>query len=467
MNKLSRILVIDDEPDMLENCDLILAREGYQVATLSDSTKVSQALDQFDPDLVLTDLTLPGKDGIDVLREVKYSHTDVPVVIMTAFATIETAVKAMKEGAEDYLVKPFAKDQLVHLVKRWLKSRELVLENRLLRQELGKQKLDSALIALSPGMQEVLSIVSRVANTEASVLIQGESGVGKEVVARAIHQASRKSAGPFVAVNCSALPSQLMESELFGHEKGAFTGAVSMRKGLMEEAGGGTFFMDEVTEMDGGMQAKLLRVLQERKLRRVGGNREIGLDFRLIGATNRNAQEAVQLKTLREDLYFRLAVVTLKIPPLRERREDIPALALHFLQEIGREYGRECEGFSPQVLERFDAYSWPGNVRELRNVVERAVSLAANPIIREVDLPEDLRQTPLRKIGIDTVEPYESAKSKIMDQFQKEYFSGLMVEEKNNISRVAARAQVDRKTVYRILNSYGLDRKMDDSDQKE
>ncbi len=245
MSDPARILVIDDEPDMLENCQLMLAREGYAIHTLADSRKLATALETADPDLVLTDLMIPGKNGIEVVQELKQTHTDVPVVVMTAYATVETAVQAMKEGAADYIVKPFSREQLLLLVQRVLKGRELLLENQRLRREVERQRLGQQLVALSPAMQDVVSVVARVAATEASVLLEGESGTGKEVIARAIHDASRKAHGPFVAVNCSALPAPLLESELFGHEKGAFTGATATRKGLMEEANGGTFFLDE------------------------------------------------------------------------------------------------------------------------------------------------------------------------------------------------------------------------------
>jgi len=453
MKERPRILVIDDEPDMLENCTLILSREGYDIHTLQDSRDLTHAIAQSDPDLVLTDLMMPGRDGMEVLRELKWSHTDVPVVIMTAYATVETAVEAMKQGAADYLVKPFSKDQLLLLVRRMLKNRELVLENRRLRRELEQQKIKDSVIAVSPAMQNVMTTLTRVADTDASILIQGESGTGKEVIARAIHTASRRSSGAFVAVNCSALPMQLIESELFGHEKGAFTGAVTARKGLLEDAHGGTFFFDEVTEMDAAMQVKLLRVLQERKIRRVGGNREIDLDIRVIAASNKNAKDAVEQKILREDLYFRLAIVTLDIPPLRHRSEDIPVLALRFLTEIAADFGRKIEGFSPQVIERLTHYPWPGNVRELRNVVERAVSLATRPIIRELDLPESLQKGSARSIPVDVTESYEETKAKLLDQFQREYFTKLLAEEDGNITRVAARAGVDRKTIYRIMKS--------------
>jgi DNA-binding NtrC family response regulator len=459
MTNQPRILVIDDEPDMLENCRLILSREGFEILTSTETADIGRIVSDADPDMILTDLMIPGKDGLEVLRDVKWSHTDVPVVIMTAYATVETAVAAMKDGAADYIVKPFSKDQLLLLVRRVLKSRELQLENQRLRRELEQQKLSATLTTLSPGMLEVASIISRIADTGANVLIQGESGSGKEVIARAIHNSSRRSAGPFVAVNCSALPAPLLESELFGHEKGAFTGAATSRKGLMEEAQAGTFFLDEITEMDSGMQAKLLRVLQERRVRRVGGNREIELDIRLIAATNRDPQAAVSEKLLREDLFFRLAVVTISVPPLRKRKEDIPALANRFLHETGIAYGRDVQGFTPQVLELLTNYSWPGNVRELRNVVERAVSLATRPVIREEDLPEPLRRVRSRQIAVETTAAYEDAKAQAVDHFQREYFTALLAEENNNITRVAARAKVDRKTVYRILKAYGFDQK--------
>jgi DNA-binding NtrC family response regulator len=458
MPSLPRILVIDDEPDMLDNCRLMLSREGYEIFTLQDSRELARALGESDPDLVLTDLMLPGKDGTEILRELKWSHPDIPVVIMTAYATIETAVEAMKQGAADYLVKPFSKDQLLLVAQRMLKSRALTLENQRLRRELGQQKLKDALVAVSPEMRRVVSVITRVADTDASIFIQGESGTGKEVIARAAHAASRRSAGPFVAINCSALPATLMESELFGHEKGSFTGATATRKGLLEEANGGTFFFDEITEMDLGMQAKLLRVIQERKLRRVGGNRELDLDVRLMAATNRDPRQAVEQKQFREDLYFRLAVVTVSVPPLRQRGDDLTVLATQFLSEIATAYGRNVEGFSPQVLERLANYTWPGNVRELRNVVERAVSLATRPVVREEDLPDALREAPTRTIQVDVGEAYDDAKNRVLDDFQRQYFTSLLAQEKNNISRVALRAGVDRKTIYRILKSLGMDR---------
>jgi DNA-binding NtrC family response regulator len=455
MSDSARILVVDDEPDMLDNIRLMLARDGYAIHTLADSRKLAAALETADPDLVLTDLMIPGRSGMEVLQEVKQTHTDVPVVVMTAYATVETAVQAMKDGAADYIVKPFSREQLLLLVRRVLQGRELLLENQRLRRDLEQQRLGRQLVALSPAMQEVVSVLARVAGTEASVLLEGESGTGKEVIARALHEASRKSGGPFVAVNCSALPAPLLESELFGHEKGAFTGATSTRKGLMEEAQGGTFLLDEITEMEPATQVKLLRVLQERTLRRVGGNREIPIDVRFLAATNRSLAEAVAQKRLREDLYFRLAVVTLAVPPLRQRREDLPTLATHFLGELSAAYGRKIDGFSPRALERLQAYAWPGNVRELRNVIERAVSLATHAVIREEDLPAEIAQAQTHRIDVDVTEPYESAKARALEQFQREYFSALMAEEAGNISRVAVRAQVDRKTVYRILKVEG------------
>ncbi len=464
MTHTPRILVIDDEPDLLDNCRMMLTREGFDVRTQTDGLNLDKVLSEYDPDLLITDLMIPQRDGMELLREVKWAHSDLPVVMMTAYATIETAVDAMKNGATDYIVKPFAKDQFVHVVTRALKERSLVIENQQLRHELAQQKVNSSVIAVDPAMKELMAMAARVADTDASVFIQGESGTGKEVLARALHNASRRSGKQFLAVNCGALPANLIESELFGHEKGAFTGASTMRKGLLEEAQGGTFFFDEITEMDPAMQSKLLRVIQERSVRRVGGNRELPIDVRIISATNRDPEEAVRSKHFREDLFFRVAVVTLNIPPLRKRPDDILALAQHFLKEITASYGRSIDGFTPQVTEKLQGYTWPGNVRELRNVIERAVSLAAKSVIREEDLPAHLQKAAKRKVQIESVETYENAKSKLLDQFQIEYFSQLMSEEEGNISRVAQRAGVDRKTVYRILNAVGL---MKNDDKQE
>ncbi len=456
MTNAPRILVIDDEPDLLENCRMMLTREGYDVRTQTDGLNLDKVLSEYDPDLLITDLMIPQRDGMEILREVKWAHSDLPVVMMTAYATIETAVDAMKNGATDYIVKPFAKDQFVHVVARALKERSLVVENQKLRHELAQQKVNSSVIAVDPAMKDLMAMATRVADTDASVFIQGESGTGKEVLARALHNASRRSGKQFLAVNCGALPANLIESELFGHEKGAFTGASTMRKGLLEEAQGGTFFFDEITEMDPAMQSKLLRAIQERSVRRVGGNREVPIDVRIVSATNRDPEEAVKSKQFREDLFFRVAVVTLNIPPLRKRADDIPALAQHFLKDICASYGRSIDGFTPQVMEKLQGYAWPGNVRELRNVIERAVSLATKSVIREEDLPAHFQKAAKRKVPVDSVETYDNAKSKLLDQFQIEYFSQLMSEEDGNISRVAQRAGVDRKTVYRILNAVGL-----------
>jgi len=458
MTPIARILVIDDEPDLLDNCNMMLRREGHDVRTCTDSRELEKHLSEFDPDLVVTDMMIPHRDGMEVLKFVRQSYGDLPVVMMTAYATVEAAVQAMREGATDYIVKPFSKDDFVHVVARALKERNLLLENSRLRHELAQASLASRVVAVDPAMREVFKIATRVADTDASVLIQGESGTGKEVLARALHASSRRSAGPFFAVNCSALPANLIESELFGHEKGAFTGASTTRKGLLEEAHGGTFFFDEITEMDPAMQAKLLRVLQERSVRRVGGNREIPLDVRVVSATNRDPQEAVAQKQLREDLYYRLAVVTIAIPPLRKRPDDIPALALHFLKEIAAGYGRTFEGIAPKALASLQSYAWPGNVREMRNVIERAVSLAEHAVIRESDLPPYIAQPERARMSVDAAASYESAKAAMLDQFQKEYFAELMREEAGNITRVAARAGVDRKTVYRILGALGLER---------
>jgi two-component system response regulator AtoC len=453
-----RILIVDDEPDNLDNCRLILERASFEVVTLQDSTKLSETLESSDPDIVLTDLMMPALDGMGVLRKLQSDYTDIPVVMMTAYATVETAVEAMKTGAVDYIVKPFAKDQLVLVINRVMKSRLLLRENRRLRHELDRQELKQSLIAHSPSMKDVVSIISRVADSKTSVMILGESGTGKEIVARAIHRNFGDSSAPFIAVNCSALPTHLVESELFGYEKGAFTGATSTRKGLLEEANGGTFFFDEITEMDVSMQVKLLRVIQERTLRRVGGNREIELNVRFISAANRDPEEAMKEKRLREDLYFRLAVVRINLPPLRERRDDIRPLAEHFLQEFSSESKKSVDSFAPRVIDLMTNYHWPGNVRELRNLVERAASLTSHGVIREEDLPDEIVKTNPRQIRVDHTEPYSEAKTRALDLFQKEYFTALLEEESYNISRVAERARVDRKTIYRMMKSYGLDR---------
>ncbi|HEX9113623.1 MAG TPA: sigma-54 dependent transcriptional regulator [Nitrospirota bacterium] len=385
------ILVVDDEKNILKVVSLTLKDHGYGVET---AQSVEEALSKFRGgafDLVVTDLKLPGRSGGELLAEIKAGQPDFPVIVITAFGTIENAVDAMKKGAFNYLTKPVNPDELVSVAREALEKYELKRENVALKSELRQKYTFSSIIGKSAGMQEVFDMVRTVAKTHSSVLIVGESGTGKELVARAIHYDSDRAGGSFVTVDCAAIPREIMESELFGHEKGAFTGAHERKTGLLEHADGGTVFLDEIGDLDLNLQKKLLRFLQEREILRVGGTGRIKLNVRIIAATNKELEQEVAAKNFREDLYYRLNVVTIRMPPLRERKDDIPLLAQHFLDKVSSVEGKLVKGFEETVLDALLAYDWPGNVRELENVVERAYILCPNITITRNYLPSKLQ----------------------------------------------------------------------------
>ncbi|HLL48805.1 MAG TPA: sigma-54 dependent transcriptional regulator, partial [Longimicrobiaceae bacterium] len=385
------VLIVDDEELLVKSCGQILSSEGYTVHTEGRGRSALEMVRRHRPDLILADLHLPDMDGMVLLKEIKKISPESLVIMITGFATVDSSVEAIRAGAYDYIPKPFTATQLRILIGRAAQQVKLVRDNAVLRDQLKKQYSFENIVGASESIQKVFSVVSRVAPTDASVFISGESGTGKELIARAIHMNSRRSDRPFMAINCAALPDHLLESELFGHEKGSFTGADVQRRGLLEAASGGTFFLDEVTEMSMDLQAKLLRVIQERKIRRVGGEGELTIDVRWVSATNRDPEKAVKDGALRQDLLFRLNVVPLKLPPLRARRDDIPALAQHFLRKYAQEYERAQINFAPESLRILCEYDWPGNIRELQNMVERVVSLCApGQTIGKDDLPEEL-----------------------------------------------------------------------------
>jgi DNA-binding NtrC family response regulator len=380
-----RILIVEDDQSLARVTEMALTEEGYQVTKAKDGEAGLAAYRESAPDLILTDLQLPKLDGMAVLREVRQTGT-VPVILMTAFGSISSAVEAMKLGAFDYITKPFLQEELVLLVAKALRMAALEEENRALRQELGKKYSLEAMVGKSPRMQQVFELIRKVAPSEASVLLLGESGTGKELAARAIHTLSARKEGPFVVVNCSAIPENLLESELFGHVKGAFTGASRDKVGKFEGAEHGTIFLDEVGEMSPAMQAKLLRAIAEREVEKVGGDRPFPVDVRVVSATNKDLQRAVKEGAFREDLFFRLHVVAITLPPLRDRKGDIPLLAAHFLSQ-SRKPGCGVDKDAMRILE---AYDWPGNVRELENVLERALVLCGGDKIGPEHLPETL-----------------------------------------------------------------------------
>ena len=386
----AKILIADDEAGMRKGLGSILRRAGYLVTEAPGGTEAADQLGKDVFDLVITDLKMEPLSGLDLLRLVKQMSPDVAVILMTAYGTIEVAVEAMKVGAFDFVTKPFNKEEILLRVRNALEKRRLKEELHLLRTEAKSAFGVEGIVGQSEGIRRVLTMLPRVAQTDSTVLITGESGTGKELIAKAIHGASRRAQGPFVSVSCAAFPEQLLENELFGHVKGAFTGALAARKGLLEEAHGGSFFLDEIGETPPAIQAKLLRVLEDRSVRRLGDNRPIAVDLRFTAATNRNLEVAVKEKTFREDLFYRLNVIRVHLPPLRDRTEDIPLLARHFLALHCQRLQRDFTSFSPAALKILTTYDFPGNVRELSNVVEQAVALAAGPVIEPHDLPEKL-----------------------------------------------------------------------------
>ena len=404
-----RILIIDDEPAQLISLQTFLKRRNYRVFTATSGNEGLKILRNHPVDLVLTDYRMPDISGLDVVKKSREINPEIPVVVITAYSQIEEAVQVMKEGAFDYLSKPIDLDALELLIKKARERQYLISENKILREQLKQKYRFEAIISQSGAMENVLNTAGRVARSKATVLIRGESGTGKELIARAIHYASNRADRPLIIVNCAALSPNLLESELFGHEKGAFTGAIKQRLGRFEQADGGTLFIDEVGDLPLQTQVKLLRALQFGEFERVGGNQTIKVDVRVIAATNRNLEELIQKGEFREDLYYRLNVVTIHIPPLRERKSDIPVLIRHFIEKYARENQKNIKGISKEAQDYLMRYHFPGNVRELENIIERAVVLARDEIITSDDLPPGLELQHEKSIlnPLDFSHPYE------------------------------------------------------------
>ncbi len=397
------VLVVDDDRSALESIQEILLREDHQVSVAHSAEEALEMIRAEDYGVVLTDLRMPGMDGMDLLRTIKALRPETEVVIMTAFGTIERAVEAMREGAYDFVTKPLKRPLLVRSVGRALEKASLQAENQQLRAELDAISGERTLIGTSPAMRKVLDTLNQVAPANTTVLILGESGTGKELAARAIHQRSRRNRGPFVALNCAAIPVTLLESELFGHERGAFTGAFARREGRFQMAHGGTLFLDEVGELDPMIQAKLLRVLQEGEFERLGGTQTLRVDVRVVASTNRNLLDMVREGRFREDLYYRLHVIQLTMPPLRERLEDVPLLAQHFLARYASRNQKDVRSISREAMDVLATHDWPGNVRELENTIEHAVVLCRGDTIRLEDLP-DLAESERQDIQYMTIQ---------------------------------------------------------------
>ncbi len=447
------ILVVDDDKNICKMIEITLRKEKtYEIRTATNGESCLKTVRENPPDLVLLDIQMPGIDGIETLKRIKEEDPLIPVVMMSAHGTIEKAVQSMKLGAYDFITKPFAGDRLLVTVNNALMTSSLKKEVDELKRELKDKYQFKNIIGQSGVMQEVFRAVEKVVDSGVTVLITGESGTGKELIARAIHFHNKTRCNyPFVAVNCSALPETLLESELFGHEKGSFTGATGRRIGKFEQANGGTIFLDEIGLMSPATQAKVLRVLQEREFERVGGNDLVKVDTRVISATNKDLEEAVKKGEFREDLYYRISVFPIKLPPLRERKEDIPLLAAHFLNKYAKQEGKELENISPEALELLMAYHWPGNVRELENAIERAVVLASPPEITAKDLPASIRSLGEKKI-------YESDNklSSWIEKLEEEALRQALLECEGNISQTAKKLGIGRATIYRKAKKYGL-----------
>ena len=452
------ILVADDDAVARDLLVEALRKEGYQVEAVADGAQAIERGRQKRFDVVLTDIRMGSVDGLEVLREFKQLSPDTPIVLLTAFGSMEGAIEAIKQGAYDYLAKPFKKEEIKLVVRRSLDHARLVRENARFREELGERQDLSPLVGSSPLMLEVYKLVARVSTGKSTVLLEGESGTGKELIARAVHANSPRRERLFVPVNCAALPDTLLETELFGHEKGAFTGAAGVKQGLFETAHEGTIFLDEIGDMGLSLQVKLLRVIQEQEVRRVGGTGSIKVDVRIVAATNRNLASLVKEGRFREDLFYRLNVVRIGLPPLRERREDIPMLAHHFLQKFSGGTTSQITGFVPDALELLQRYHWPGNVRELENAIERAVSLSHGPLVLPDDLPDTIRNAGAMSCD-DTVGKGSGKEEALLtlDEVQKRHLMRVLRETGGNKARAAKILGIDRRTLYRMAERFGLE----------
>ncbi|HEY0997429.1 MAG TPA: sigma-54 dependent transcriptional regulator [Gemmatimonadaceae bacterium] len=452
-----RILVVDDEPGMLEVCaDILRELPGTQVVTQQDARQAVALLERDSWDLLITDLSMPGVNGLELLQRAVGHDPDLPVLMLTAFPSVDSAVECMKLGAVDYLTKPFIPDDLLLTARRLLEARRLREENRVLRRQVERRASFDEMIGGSMAMQEVFAAIERVSGTEVDVLITGETGTGKELVARSVHQRSLRSAGRFVPVDCGAIPEDLMESELFGHERGAFTGAHARSLGLLEFATRGTFFMDEVAHLSPRLQVKLLRALQERTVRRVGGTQEIGIDVRVVAATSLDLEAEVAAQRFRMELYYRINVARIHLPPLRERRDDIPLLVEHCIARCAGELRREGLGVHPAAIEVLCGYSWPGNVRELQNVLKRALVMSRSGELTVDDLPEHVvaaAATP--REGPDP--GFFELRDERIASFERDYAQRVLTACHGNISQAATAARLPRGTFYRMLSRHGID----------
>jgi two-component system response regulator HydG len=448
-----RVLVVDDEPEMATVVEQGLIRRGYEAIQRNGAAAAWELLEREDFDVVVTDLNMRGMSGVELAERVAKNRTDLPVIVITAFGSLETAIATLRAGAYDFITKPFEIEQLVVAVERATMNKRLREEVKRLHAEVARTKPSADFIGDGPAIRRVHEVIARVAETDATVLVTGESGSGKELVARDLHERSKRSGGPFIAINCAAVPESLLESELFGHVKGAFTDAKASKRGLFLEASGGTLFLDEIGEMPLGMQAKLLRALEERAVRPVGGTAEAPFDARLVTATNRDLESLVESGRFREDLYYRINVVHVELPPLRARGSDVLLIAQHFITRLAESMGKRVTGFSSAVAERLLSYSWPGNVRELQNCIERAIALARFEELTVEDLPPKVRDYKPSFVVVAADDPTDLV---TMEEVERRYVQRVMEAVGQNKTQAAKVLGFDRTTLYRKLERYKL-----------
>jgi len=452
---MDTILVIDDEKSILDLLGMVFKKEGYRVLTNPGTAKALDLVAGEDVDLVICDIKMPQLEGMAFLKTVKRQRPNVPVIVITAFGSVKQAVEALKEGALDYVTKPFDIEELKILVAHGFERRRLLQENLFLKKTFQDQARFENMIGKSKAMQEVFHLIERIASTDSTVLITGESGTGKEMAARAVHALSRRRDHPFVSINCAALPENLLESELFGHTKGSFTGAVSDKKGMFETAGLGTMFLDEVGEMSPWTQVKLFRVLQERKIRRVGGTDEIAVDVRILAATNQDLKKRIEEGKFREELFYRLNVISFEMPALRKRPEDIPLLVNHFLQKHCEKTGRKLKRLIPDVVGFLESYSWPGNVRELENLIERIVAVEERETVTLASLPADILSAHKRVDAPVVLKPGFNLDD-YLDQVSKRYVQEASAAAGGNIKKMAALLGISYRAVRYLRDKYAL-----------
>lgn len=456
MNTTAKILIVDDEPEMLSGVAKIIRSLGYRPFPIQDGALAIKLIQEDEFDIVLCDLLMPDIDGMQILKAIQTYAPLTPAIIFTAYGTIDRVVSAMKVGAFDFIEKPFEADYLKIVLQKGLAQRNLFLERANLIHLLEDKYSFENIIGKSPAMRQVFEMIESVAQSDANVLITGESGTGKELIARSIHAKSRRQTKSFVPINCGAFPENLFEAELFGYEKGAFTGATQSKLGLLEFADNGTFFLDEVCEFPLNLQTKLLRVLQDQQLRHLGGNELIQINVRLISATNRDLQTALSENYIREDFYYRLNVINIHIPPLRDRKEDISLLAKYFLQKILKSSPKEITEIDNEVIRLFENYNWPGNVREIENVIERAVTLAKTNRITTIELPPEIFTDNNETISFDNLTLQEAKKLKI-DELERKYLIHLLNKHNGHVTKIAEEAGMTRRNIHRLLNRHKID----------